>query len=397
MNQPARNVPAVREQRVAVDLSKPLADLDQALRLADALSQSDLVPRALYGKPANVLHVLMTGQQMGLHWAESIRVIYSPGQGQIGLRGQFLLSRVRQAGHRYTITDGDGECTFKLTRGDTGEEFESTFTIEDAIQGGLATRKSDGTIVALSRDGKPLPWQSWTRRMLRWRAVSDCVGFGAPECLLGFEVEGAEAPADAQPEVVLQPQSSAPPAPDAREAAPGDGQAAQAQQLSELDRRMQENLAAVEEAEVVEPEGPADDSPAPATGDGGTAPPPAGEWGPETAPPMDRDLPEPGQSAAAQAQTQVLAERFTTLGWNPKDYRADVLKACSMFAGRRIGGVRDLTGAEVLKLTAALAAVQRKTKDETHYPVALAEQVEVWREKWAETDPAGYAEYEAGQ
>src|ERR1700691_2477392 len=93
---PARDAGQPARSSVAVDLSKPLTDLGQALQLADTLSRSELVPRALAGKPASVFHVLMTGQALGLHWTESVRVIYSAGPGQIGLKGGFLLSQLRK-------------------------------------------------------------------------------------------------------------------------------------------------------------------------------------------------------------------------------------------------------------------------------------------------------------
>jgi hypothetical protein len=423
-NLPARQQDSWRTAKV--DLTKPIADLDQAIRVSDVLARSELVPKALYGKPASVLHVIVTGQSLGLHWIESVRVIYSPGPGQIGMRGQFLLSRLRQAGHRYSFSEGDGYCTFKLTRGDTKEEFESTFTIEDAIQGGLATRNEDGQIIALSRDGKKLPWMSWTRRMLRWRSVSDGVSIGAPEVSLGFEVEGAEAPAGPEPDVVLRPAEPAPPGPAPGEAAPGGGQAAQ---LAELDRRMRENIEADLADHGIEPD--QDESPEimggnPATKKrGGNPAEPdysdgadpgehdtvadvmaqapefvTGEEPPDptdqadsgsTGPSAGTAPAEPEEGPADKAKSQVLAERFEALGWNPRRHRADVLRACTMFLRRRIATVRDMSTGEIMKLTGELSAIQRSFEP-GHYPVALADAVEAWRAAWEAEDAADYAD-----
>jgi hypothetical protein len=270
-----QNTVAVRDPKAyldaKVDLMKPLADLDEAMRVADVLSASTLVPRALQGKPANVLHVILTGQSLGLHWTESIRVIYSPGDGQIGMRGSFLLSRLRQAGHTYRekYTEDGTACTFYLTRGDTKEEFESTFSIEDAVQGGLLKRTSDGKLVALSRDGKPLPWMSWTRRMLRWRAVSDCVGFAAPEVSLGFEIEGAEPAAEAKAEVQLKPDEVKPVQPAATGGSGG---------LRDLDQRVRNSVSANDQRTGAGGSGSTAARPQPSTLARAAAGPAAGMW-----------------------------------------------------------------------------------------------------------------------
>jgi hypothetical protein len=372
---PSDNLPA--RTAGTVDISGQLTDLGQALELAETLSRSELVPRALQGHPANVFHVLMTGQALGLHWTESLRVIYSPGPGQVGMRGSFLLSRLRKAGHTYKISEGDESCTFTLTRGDTKEEFSSTFTIDDAIRGGLAKRNDAGDIVALSRDNRPLPWMSWTKRMLRWRAVSDCVGFAAPEVALGFEIEGTEP--EPQPEVQLALDAPAPPA--TGEAAPGD-QAAQAAAIAELD---QQNRPA-------EP-GMGGNPQMGGNPDNGGEPP--GEPEPDASEQREARH-DAGEASARRGELMAqLSRQFTDMGWPPAKYRADVLRACSMFAGRRILNVTGLKTAELARLSVQLGALQVK-HDPAHQVVALADQVEAWREKFAETDPHGYEAYEQG-
>lgn len=451
-----------------VDLMKPLADLDEAMRVADVLSKSTLVPRALQGKPANVLHVILTGQSLDLHWTEAVRVIYSPGDGQIGMRGSFLLSRLRRAGHTYSekFSEDGTACTFHLTRGDTKEEFEATFNLDDAIQGGLLKRTDDGKLIALSREGKPLPWMSWTRRMLRWRAVSECVSFAAPEVSLGFEIEGSEPAAEPKAEVELKPEN---PTGGGQPAAAG-GQAAStpAAGLRDLDQRMRgtggggagtvvvdgkvtqtprtdvdESWAketergetgamklareleradadAVRDDDILE--GPTAPGPsgAPASGPGAS---PSGAGVPgglgNTEPLIDPDcaagkhetcmgepcecpchsnLDEaPAQSpgrAAAQAKSQILAERFTALGWTPRKYRAEVLRACSMYFRRKVGGVREMTASEMTQLADELSRLQRRHMNEPDvYPVAMADKAEEWRESWEQADIAGYERY----
>jgi len=410
------NLPARREDRapVKVDLTKPIADLDEALRLADALARSDLVPSALKGRPANILHVLVTGQEMGLKWPVSLRVIYCPGPGQIGIRGQLLLAKLREAGHDYDWEEGDGFCKFTLTRAGTdgrpGKSYASEFTIRDAITAGLAKQQEDGRIVALSQQGKPMPWMQYTPRMLFWRAVADCVNRAAPEVLLGFEIAGAEPPAEPEPDVVLRPAEPAPPGPAGGEAAPADGQAAQ---LAELDRRMRERVEADLAGHGIEPDAPETAAPAGQPENvggnlehdtmGGNAPASGGPaqashdshtayGGPAQAINDGQDHDGgPAVTPESPAGPADLARRFAELGWNPKRHRPDVLRACTMYLRRPVGSVVQMDDDEIQALYGELSAIQRSFEP-GHYPVALADAVETWRASWEAADPAGYAE-----
>jgi hypothetical protein len=392
---------ATRKPDPSVNITGELATLGDVWSVSEVLAMSDLVPSALYGHPAAIFQVIVTGQRLNLHWTEAIRVIYSPGKGQIGMMTQFLLSQLRKAGHKYSaVYSEDGEsCTFCLTRKDEPDSpYLATFSRQDAIDAKL-----------IGKDN----WVKYFKRMLRARAIADCVSFGAPEMALGFNLEGDEF--TIAPEVQLRPETPAPPEPGQA----ATGQAAQAGQLRDLDERMQAQLQAdgIYEATLEPMEdsgvgGPGETGPSGDSGMGGTSgpepatdtelpleaqdfAPPTGEaQGPETPAPMDREL-AGGDGAREKAATQLLSEDFTTLGWPPRQYRADVLRACSMFAGRRITGVRDLKAAEVMALRSELGGLIRKHPAEP--TVALADLVSKWAEKFAETDPNGYADYEAGQ
>jgi hypothetical protein len=424
------NSPARREQNQSApvqvnDLMKPLLNLDEAMRVSEVLSLSDMVPRSLYGKPTNVFHVIMTGQALGLHWTEAIRVIFSPGPGQIGMRAQFLLHQVRKAGHRYTIEPGEGSCTVTIKRGDTDEPpFSSTFTIDDAIQGGLVQRKPDGKLVALSQSGKPLPWMQWDKKMLRWRAVTDVVSFAVPEAGLGFEVDGGGGPEPQQP-VELHPQTPAPPEPGDGKAAPSDGQAAQAESASQrrrlatMDEQMREGVERDLADHGIEPDlvGEIPESGGesavqvtkvdPHVGgiseSGGESAPSATPEAEAVAPEQNLSPPvdEPGDSpvdTAVKATTKDLAGWFREFGYDPKQYRSRVLNACSVYARRRITGVRDLKLFEVADLCSELSALWDRSETSELAPVSmLAEEIAAWQDSWEREDPDGYTLYTGPQ
>ena len=167
------------EAKVPVPLVGQLNDLDQAYRYAQALAQSNLLPKDLYGKPANVLAIILYGQQLALTPMQSIQSIYVVN-GRPQMSGQLWLSKVREAGHKVKVSDHTAEsCTVQITRGDTAEDHSETFTWAEAEKANL-TRKD--------------VWKQYPKRMLLWRAVSNCATVICPEVALGFgdDVEPSE-------------------------------------------------------------------------------------------------------------------------------------------------------------------------------------------------------------
>lgn len=173
--------------KVAVPLDGPLADADQAWRLARFFAAADIVPQDLRNKPANAFLVILYGQRLGLPPEIALSTV-SVVKGKPRMAGQLLLAKVREAGHRPKIVHGDNECTVTITR-DDGDEHTETFTLDEAVKAGLCKIK-DGQVQARSQKGEPLPWETYTKRMLQWRAVGACVDIICPEVKMGFLVEG---------------------------------------------------------------------------------------------------------------------------------------------------------------------------------------------------------------
>jgi len=190
-DEPGTALARTEQQRIAVDLNDPLSDLDQAFRLATMLAQSSMVPQALRGSPQNCLITMLLGRELGLSWIQAIRGIYVLPSGQPGLRGALLLARIRAAGHRYDFVESEDSCEFVITRKD--EEFKikytGRFTVQDAQAAGLVKRH-DGKLVARSSSGQPLPWESYRKDMLQWRAVARGAARGCPELIFGFDLAG---------------------------------------------------------------------------------------------------------------------------------------------------------------------------------------------------------------
>jgi hypothetical protein len=182
------NLPAT-QQKAPVSLSRPLTDIDQAWRLANALSQSSLLPDALRNKTADVLTIVLYGQDLGFSPMQAIQAIYVV-KGKPQLSAQTWIALTRRAGHRLSVLEHTAEtCTVEIVRGDTGETHAETFTIADAKTAKLT-----------SADGM---YAKYPKRMLLARAVSNCCRFACPEIALGFGIEGEYDEPAAAPETAL--------------------------------------------------------------------------------------------------------------------------------------------------------------------------------------------------
>ncbi|WP_157253117.1 hypothetical protein [Nonomuraea typhae] len=167
-----------------------MEDLDQAWRLSQALATAVLMPDAIRGKPSDVLALLLYGQDLGLSPMQAIQGIYVV-KGKPQLSGTTWIALARKAGHKVRILEStDERCTVEITRADDpGHPHRETFTLQDAARAGLCHIK-DGKAFLRDKNGNPLPWEAYTRTMLRNRAISSGAKIACPEVALGFGVEG---------------------------------------------------------------------------------------------------------------------------------------------------------------------------------------------------------------
>jgi hypothetical protein len=184
--------------KYAVPIGGLVRNLDEAYRLSQALALANVVPKALQGKPSDVLAVILYGHELGLSPMKAIKGI-DVVEGNPRISGKLWGAKLRENGHRYRVVERvpRTSCTVEITRGDTGEVHVETYTIEDAITARLCSRDSDGKIVARSKFGNPLPWELQTDRMLFWRTLANGATIHCPEVVFGFDVDdGAEHLAD---------------------------------------------------------------------------------------------------------------------------------------------------------------------------------------------------------
>lgn len=153
-NSTARAIP---ENHPAPAFSLAPRNFEEAMKFADLMAKSDLVPKDFKDKPGNILVAIQKGYEVGLSpmaALETIAVINGRaslwGDGMLGIvQGSTVYEWIDES----QSSDTSGVCTVKRK----GEPpYTATFSLEDAKRAGLL--------------GKAGPWTSYTKRMLHMRA-----------------------------------------------------------------------------------------------------------------------------------------------------------------------------------------------------------------------------------
>ncbi len=187
------------------------ASLEEKRAYAQMLSAAgDLLPRAFLGQvknpetgmmeqrmlPGKILMIAETGAMLGIHPMAAIQGI-DVIEGNPTIKPSLMSALVRERGFQLhswltgTIEGGDIAAHATLVRPDDPDfTYESTWTPFDAIRAGKVTSYEPDTegvwhVRARSKSDEPMPWETFTKRMLRWRAIGDVCSEGAEDVLLG--------------------------------------------------------------------------------------------------------------------------------------------------------------------------------------------------------------------
>jgi len=159
----------------------------EKLKLAEVLAQSGLCPKDM-NTPQKVFVALQMGHELGLSPMVSINNI-AVINGRPSLMTDIMRAVVFKAGKikDYSVTknkNDDGQVisvTAKAKRIDFDFEYESTFSLDDAIEAELLTKKPDGGLTS-TKDN----WRKYKTDMLEHRANSRLFKKLCPELLAGF-------------------------------------------------------------------------------------------------------------------------------------------------------------------------------------------------------------------
>lgn len=148
--------------------------LDEAIRFAEVLSKSSIIPKDFGGNPGNILVAIQWGMELGLQPMQAMQSI-AVINGRPSLWGDAVIGLVRGSPLcEYIYETDDGEtATCKVKR--RGEEEQvRTFSMADAKTASLL--------------GKQGPWSSYPKRMRQMRARAFALRDVFPDVLRGMPV-----------------------------------------------------------------------------------------------------------------------------------------------------------------------------------------------------------------
>ena len=141
-------------------------DIKQARDYAELIAGSVFIPSEIRGDVQSVLHLILTGVEMGFPPAQALRAFWiAKGQDgpKITMTADAMLALLYRNKVRVTFEELTDESVSISAEREDGQKYQVKFTIEDARRSGLTH----------GRDGRPKEsWARYPRRMLRARAVA---------------------------------------------------------------------------------------------------------------------------------------------------------------------------------------------------------------------------------
>lgn len=160
--------------------------LDEQIRYAQVLSDSDLLPKSFQGKPANVLMAIEYGRSLDLTPIQAIQEIVVI-QGKPTASANLIGALVRKAGHslRVRVDAQQLVAVAQIVRKDDPEfTYETRWDMDRAKRAGLASKDN---------------WKNYSEAMLKARAITEVAREACPEALMGIQYTSEELEASPQP------------------------------------------------------------------------------------------------------------------------------------------------------------------------------------------------------
>lgn len=168
--------------------------LDEALKFADYMAKSDLVPKDFKEKPGNCLIAIQWGMELGLKPMQALQNI-AVINGRPALWGDAVIALVRASPICEYVTESlEGNVAVCRVKRRGEAEQVRTFSDDDAKAAGLL--------------GKQGPWTQYRNRMKQMRARSYALRDVFPDVLKGIQI--AEEVMDIPPERDVTPSRATP-------------------------------------------------------------------------------------------------------------------------------------------------------------------------------------------
>lgn len=203
-------LPAVQTRPYVPTLLPDPVNADRLWKFAATIAQTEFVPRSLRGNTPAVLAAILTGRELGLPPMRALRQIAvvdgKPTPAAELQMAMVLAAEVPEWAPRRNhevrvVVSARDRCVVRGRRAEWPDDYgwdEVEWTVQDAVQAGLCTLDPQGKVRARSRNGQPLPWEAYTRAMLRSRAVSELCRGTFPDVTegLSYVPEELGAPVD---------------------------------------------------------------------------------------------------------------------------------------------------------------------------------------------------------
>lgn len=179
--------------------------LDEALKYADLIAKSTLVPKDYQNQPGNVLIALQMARELGIPGLQALQNI-AVINGRPALWGDLLPALILGSGKCEDFREDFDEKTMTATcsmkRKGQPTVIIRSFSMEDAKKAGLWEKKS--------KDGWPSTWCTYPKRMLQMRARSWCARDGFSDVLKGLSIAEEQMDVESAPVVEALPAPAMP-------------------------------------------------------------------------------------------------------------------------------------------------------------------------------------------
>ena len=174
------------------------ATIDEAIRLAETLARSTMVPRAYQGKPEDILVATIWGKEIGLATLQALQNI-AVINGKPSIYGDALMALVQASPVCEDVEEFfEGEGTPNpvavcVAKRKGRKPVTARFSVEDAKRAGLWAKQG--------------PWSAYPKRMMQMRARGFALRDAFPDVLKGMITveEAQDYPEEAKPRQVAKP------------------------------------------------------------------------------------------------------------------------------------------------------------------------------------------------
>lgn len=171
-------------------------NFDDAWRIATALANSGMTPKDI-NTPEKCLAIIMAGAEIGMPPFQALQS-FAIINGRPTIWGDGMMAVARAGGAKVsewstgTLDAGDFTAFCKVTRADTSESIERSFSMDDAKRAKLWGKRG--------ASGQDTPWITYPARMIQMRARAWALRDGCADILRGIKM--AEEVQDIPPEDV---------------------------------------------------------------------------------------------------------------------------------------------------------------------------------------------------